>query len=101
MLAGVLAVLLAIFVGSVVIAATDHTVRETADMLGVSSHTVQEHVKRLYKRSGAKNRAELADRYRDVAPQLVNLPLGEIPDHRQRIDEATRRPWPALDATAQ
>jgi DNA-binding CsgD family transcriptional regulator len=74
------------------------TVRETADILGVSAHTVQEHVKRLYKRSGAKNRAELADRYRHVAPLLVDLPPDEIPDHHQRIEQATKRPWPAAPA---
>jgi DNA-binding CsgD family transcriptional regulator len=76
------------------------TVRETAQLLDLSAHTVQEHVKRLYKRSGAKNRADLADRYRHVAPLLVNMPLDEMPDHRQRIDEATRRPWPAHESAA-
>ncbi len=77
-----------------------HTVRETAELLGVSAHTVQEHVKRLYKRCGAKNRADLADRYRHIAPMLMNLPLEELPDHQQRIDEATKSPWPALSAPA-
>jgi DNA-binding CsgD family transcriptional regulator len=76
------------------------TVRETANLLGLSAHTVQEHVKRLYKRSAARNRADLAERYRHVAPLLINMPLGEIPDHQQRIDEAMRLPWPAREASA-
>jgi len=76
-----------------------HTVRETAERLGVSAHTVQEHVKRLYKRSGAKNRAKLAERYRHIAPMLMNIEPSDLPDQQQRIDQATRNPWPALPST--
>jgi len=72
-----------------------HTVRETAELLGLSAHTVQEHVKRLYKRSGVKNRAELAEHYHGLAPMLMNMPLDELPDHHQQIKQATHRPWPA------
>jgi DNA-binding CsgD family transcriptional regulator len=72
-----------------------HTVKESAKLLQVSAHTVQEHVKRLYKRSGAKNRADLADRYRHVAPILLGMPLDAFPDHQQRIEQATKSPWPA------
>lgn len=73
-----------------------HTAKETAELLGVSIHTVQEHVKRLYKRSGTSNRAELADCYRDVAPILMAMSLEEVPDHQQQIDQAMRAPWPEL-----
>lgn len=75
-----------------------HTVKETAELLSVSAHTVQEHVKRLYKRSGTKNRAELADCYRGVAPTLISTPLDDFPDHQQQIQQATRNPWPAETA---
>ena len=71
-----------------------HTAKETASQLAISVHTVQEHIKRLYKRSGATNRAELADIYREIAPTLLTMPLEEIPDPQQRIKEATCKPWP-------
>ena len=75
-----------------------NTVKETAELLSLSTHTVQEHVKRLYKRSGVTNRAELADHYRGLAPMLMDMPLDELPDHHQQIKQATRHPWPAKPA---
>jgi len=72
------------------------TAKETAAQLEISIHTVQEHIKRLYKRSGASNRAELAYIFRDIAPTLLTIPLSEIPDPKQRIKEATLKPWPRL-----
>jgi DNA-binding CsgD family transcriptional regulator len=77
-----------------------YTVKETAELLGVSPHTVQEHVKRLYKRSGTKNRAELADCHRHVAPLLLGLSIDELPDYRQQVRSATRRPWPTESVSA-
>jgi len=72
------------------------TAKETAAQLEISIHTVHVHLKRLYKRSGASNRAELADLFRDIAPTLLTIPLSEIPDPKQRIKEATLKPWPRL-----
>jgi len=70
------------------------TVKEAATMLDISPHTVQEHVKRLYKRSGTKNRAELADFYRHVAPRILEMTLEDPPDHQKQLNEAIRKPWP-------
>lgn len=71
-----------------------HTAKETATQLEISMHTVQEHIKRLYKRCGATNRAELATQFRDIAPILLAVPLEEIPNPLQRIKEFTHKPWP-------
>lgn len=58
------------------------TAKETAQILEVSVHTVQEHIKRLYKRTGTTNRAELAEHFRDDAPQLIDTPLDQFPNCR-------------------
>lgn len=71
-----------------------YTAKETASLIGVSTHTAQEHIRRLYKRSGASNRAELAACYRTIAPVLINTPLERLPDVSERIERATRAPWP-------
>lgn len=55
------------------------TAKETAELLSISVHTVQVHIKRLYKRTSTSNRAELAEFFRDVAPQLISTPLDEFP----------------------
>lgn len=55
------------------------TAKETAELLSISVHTVQVHIKRLYKRTSTSNRAELAEFFRDVAPQLIGTPLDEFP----------------------
>jgi DNA-binding CsgD family transcriptional regulator len=76
-----------------------YTVKESAELLGVSAYTIQEHVKRLYKRSGTTNRAELADCYRDIAPLVMGMSLDEFPDHQQQVRAATRQPWPTVSVT--
>lgn len=73
------------------------SVRQTAEALEISTHTVQEHIKRLYKRTGAKNRAELTSCYRDVAPILHATTVSRYPDYRQQIKQATQPPWPRAD----
>ncbi|QDT68802.1 Bacterial regulatory protein, luxR family [Planctomycetes bacterium MalM25] len=73
---------------------TGYTAKETAELIGVSTHTVQEHVRRLYKRSKTTNRAELAARYRTIAPVLVNTSLEQLPDVSELINKATQPPWP-------
>lgn len=55
-----------------------NTAKETAELLSISFHTVQEHIKRLYKRTGTSNRAELAEFFREVAPQLIATPLDQF-----------------------
>ena len=60
-----------------------HTAKEAAAQLNISTHTVQEHIKRLYKRSGASNRTELASCFRDIAPILVTMPVESIPNLRK------------------
>ncbi len=60
-----------------------NTAKETAALLDISIHTVQEHTKRLYKRTDTSNRAELAECFHSVAPLLVATPLSEYPDYHQ------------------
>ena len=60
-----------------------NTAKETAALLNISIHTVQEHTKRLYKRTDTSNRAELAEFFHNVAPLLIETPLHEYPDHSQ------------------
>jgi len=73
------------------------TVKETAKNLEISAHTVQEHVKRLYERSGTSNRAELAKFYRPFALGIQEMTLEDPLFHqRQLINEALRQPWPTL-----
>lgn len=68
-----------------------HTAKETAEQLQVSVHTVQEHIRRLYERSGSTNRAELADYYRQIAPSLLAMPLEQMPDYRDFLGHTLRR----------
>jgi len=70
------------------------TVKEAAKMLDISAHTVQEHVKRLYQRTGSSNRAELAEFYRPVASSILEMGLEDMPNHQQRLQKAMRKPWP-------
>ncbi len=72
-----------------------NTVKETSAILEISTHTVQEYVKRLYKKAGVSSRAALCAHYRDISAMLIAMPLDKLPDHRQQIEEATRKPWPA------
>ncbi|QDT68803.1 DNA-binding transcriptional activator UhpA [Planctomycetes bacterium MalM25] len=70
------------------------TVKQTAELLGISEHTVHEHTKRLYKRSGASNRAELIARYYDLGPLLQEMPADDLCEHLERLKHATQAPWP-------
>ncbi|HMO16390.1 MAG TPA: helix-turn-helix transcriptional regulator [Pirellulaceae bacterium] len=67
-----------------------HTAKETAELLDVSVHTVQEHIRRLYKRSGTRNRAELAECYRHVAPTLTSMTLDELPISPENVNHPPR-----------
>lgn len=71
------------------------TVNETAGLLSISPNTAQEHVKRLYQQTGARNRAELAAHCKEIAHVLLALPLDKFPDYARDIKQATRAPWPA------
>jgi hypothetical protein len=59
-----------------------NTAKEAAALLDISIHTVQEHTKRLYKRTDTSNRAELAEFFHKVAPLLIETPLNEYPDYQ-------------------
>jgi len=72
-----------------------YTVKKTAALLEISVHTAQEHVKRLYKKSGVTSRAGLCAHYRDISATLIAIPLEKFSDHQQHIYEATREPRPA------
>lgn len=70
------------------------TIKQTAKLLGVSEHTVHEHTKRLYKRSGVTNRAELFSQYHELAPLLQEMHLDDFCEYLHRVKNATRSPWP-------
>ncbi len=76
------------------------TVKEAAKKLGISAHTVQEYVKRLYKRTGTTNRAELAKFYRPFASNILELTLEDSLLYQKKLDQAIREPWPAKPGPA-